>query len=235
MKGSSWQVVHHPDHVDAVAEKFGRHVQQGLDWEDIFPLRARDGQDRWFLSPMKVIRDDSGAVVRIFGTNTDVTEQREMADALRQNATDMAAADVRKNQFLAMLAHKLRNPLAPIRHAMQILRLSDSGGQVTVRSAAGMVVKQVNQMVRLVDDLLSVSRITHDKIALREELVDLTSLINDAVEVARPVCASRKLALTVTLPAQPIALNVDPTRLLQVLGNLIGNACKFTDAAAGLI
>ena len=230
MKGAGWQAVHHPDHVDAVAEKFGRHVQQGLDWEDTFPLRAKNGQYRWFLSRMKVIRDDSGAVVRIFGTNTDVTEQREMADALRRNATDMAAADVRKNQFLAMLAHELRNPLAPIRNAMQILRLSDSGGQATVRSAAGMVDKQVDQMVRLVDDLLDVSRITHDKIALREELVDLTSLINDAVEVARPVCASRKLALTVTLPAQPIALNVDPTRLLQVLGNLIGNACKFTDA-----
>ena len=218
MKGSGWKAVHHPDHVDAVAEKFARHVQQGLDWEDTFPLRGKDGQYRWFLSRMKVIRDDSGSVVRIFGTNTDVTEQRQMADALRQNATDMAAADIRKNEFLAMLAHELRNPLAPIRNAMQILRLSNSGGQAAVQSATAMVERQINQMVRLVDDLLDVSRINHDKIVLREELVDLASLVNDAVEVARPVCASQKIALTVTLPSSPITLNADAARLLQVLG-----------------
>ena len=247
MKGQGWHAVHHPDHADRVIQKFAHHVRNGLDWEDTFPLRGKDGNFRWFLSRMKVIRDESGAVVRIFGTNTDVTDQRQMADELRRNAADMSEADHHKDEFLAMLAHELRNPLAPIRNALQIMKRDEERGAsdehkgsgltgaaalsdlATYHSQLEMLERQVGQMVRLVDDLLDVSRISRGKIELRRQRIELQSVINHAVEAIRPQCERMNHELTVTLPSNPVFLNADPTRLAQVLGNLLNNACKFTD------
>jgi len=146
MRGHGWRAVHHPDHAARVIQKFTHHVRAGLDWEDTFPLRGKDGQFRWFLSRMKVIRDESGAVARIFGTNTDITEQRETANELRRIAAELSEMNRRKNEFLAMLAHELRNPLAPIRNAAKILRLSGSNREA-VQSAADMMERQSGQLV----------------------------------------------------------------------------------------
>ena len=228
MRGSGWHAVHHPEHAERVIRKFSRHVREGLDWEDTFPLRGKDGGFRWFLSRMKVIRDESGKAIWLFGTNTDVTEQRQMADELRQNAADMSEADCRKNEFLAMLAHELRNPLAPIRNALQIIRMNDRSAEA-MQLASEMMERQVGQMVRLVDDLLDVSRISRGKIELRRARIELASVIHHVVEACRPSMESNKHELTVTLPPEPIYLNADPTRLAQVVGNLLTNACKFTD------
>ncbi len=123
MSGQGWHAVHHPDHAHRVISKFADHVRNGLDWEDTFPLRGKDGKFRWFLSRMKVIRNESGAVARIFGTNTDVSEQLEMAEDLRRLSAELSEADRRKGEFLATLAHELRNPLAPVRNAVQRLHL----------------------------------------------------------------------------------------------------------------
>ncbi len=155
-------------------------------------------------------------------------EQKRQANVLRKIAADLSEADRRKNEFLAMLAHELRNPLAPIRHALQIMRLTGGHGEV-VHSASEMMERQVGQMVRLVDDLLDVSRISRGKIELRRGQIELASAVNHAVEAARPLTESMGHELTVTLPPQPIYLNGDPTRLAQVVGNLLNNACKFTE------
>ena len=127
-----------------------------------------------------------------------------------------------------MLAHELRNPLAPILNSVQVLRLA-GGNSKPVTSACEMMDRQVRQMVRLVDDLLDVSRISRGKIELRRERVEVASIVHHAVEAARPMYTDMDHELTVTLPPQPVFLNADPTRLAQVVGNLLNNACKFTD------
>ena len=147
---------------------------------------------------------------------------------MRQVAAELSEADRRKNEFLAMLAHELRNPLAPIRNAVQILRLTGGKGEA-VQAASEMMERQVGQMVRLVDDLLDVSRISRGKIELRRERVELASVVHQAVEAARALYESMNHELTLTLPSRPIYLNADPARLSQVVGNLLNNACKFTD------
>lgn len=158
---------------------------------------------------------------------TDLTTQRHH-EKLNTALEALKEADLRKNEFLAMLAHELRNPLAPIRNALQILRLSDGRAEI-VQSASAMMERQIGQMVRLVDDLLDVSRITRGKIELRNARVELASAVNDAIEAARSMYQSMNHELTVTLPQQPIYVNADSTRLAQVVGNLFNNAYKFTD------
>ncbi|MGH8563450.1 MAG: hybrid sensor histidine kinase/response regulator [Gammaproteobacteria bacterium] len=221
MRDWGWKNVHHPDHVDRVVERVQRSRETGEVWEDTFPLRGRDGDYRWFLSRAIPIRDAAGTVVRWFGTNTDVTELRDAQQALRE-------ADRRKDEFLAMLAHELRNPLAPISNAVQVLRLAGSDGEV-VHSASEMLQRQVGQMARLVDDLLDVSRITRGKIELRKGRIELAPVLTQAVEAARLLVQSMEHELTVTVPPQPVYLDADPVRLIQVIGNLLNNACKFMD------
>ncbi len=227
MKGSGWRAVHHPDHADRVIQKFGRHVQEGMDWEDTFPLRGKDGQYRWFLSRMKVIRDEGGKVVRIFGTNTDVTEERQTAEQLRRLTAELSDLDRRKNEFLATLAHELRNPLAPIRNGLQILRLAGDNA-AAAEQARTMMERQLEQMARLIDDLMDVSRINQGKIELKRERVELAKVVEGAVETSRPLIEENGHELTVTLPPGPVFVDGDPTRLTQVLLNLLNNAAKYT-------
>jgi signal transduction histidine kinase len=137
-------------------------------------------------------------------------------------------ADRRKGEFLAMLAHELRNPLAAIRNAVQIL-LRAHGDARTVRSVSEILDRQVGHMVRQVDDLLDVSRINQGKIELRKERTELAPVVNQAIEATRPHCESLGHQLTVTLPRNPVYVHGDPIRLAQVVGNLLNNACKFTD------
>jgi len=137
-------------------------------------------------------------------------------------------ADRRKGEFLAMLAHELRNPLAAIRNAVQILMRSD-GDAPTVRSASEILDRQVGHMVRQVDDLLDVSRISQGKIELRKERVDLIPIVNHAIEATSPHFASLFHELTVKLSQEPVYVNGDGVRLAQVVSNLLNNAAKFTD------
>ncbi|MBA3351672.1 MAG: PAS domain S-box protein [Blastocatellia bacterium] len=227
MQGWGWKKVYHPDHIDRVVNRLQHSWDSGEVWEDTFPLRGRDGKYRWFLSRALPIRNADGKVVQWFGTNTDVTAERQMADELGQLAADLSETDRRKTEFLAMLAHELRNPLAPIRNALEIMRLTE--GNASTSAAAAMMERQVGQLVRLVDDLLDVSRISRGKIELRTGRIELASSVNHAVEAARPSCESGGVELKATLPKPPIYLNGDPARLSQIIGNLLNNACKFTD------
>ena len=174
-------------HSDDVAENV-RVWQQSLDTGEPFQFEHRfrraDGEYRWHLSRALPMRDAEGRIIMWIGSNTDIHEQRQTANRLRLLAADLSEADRRKNEFLAMLAHELRNPLAPIRNAVQILRLTGGNGEA-VHSASEMMERQVGQMVRLVDDLLDVSRISRGKIELRRERVELASVVNHAVEAAR--------------------------------------------------
>lgn len=154
----------------------------------------------------------------------DITGRKALEGQLRQAVADLSNADRRKNEFLALLAHELRNPLAPILHAVEILRRADAG----LVPITDVIERQVGQMVRLVDDLLDVSRIDQGKIELRREPTDLAHIVEQAVEASRPRLHQSSLSLTVILPAVPLSVSADAARLTQVIGNLLNNASKFT-------
>ncbi|WP_052572980.1 PAS domain S-box protein [Haloferula sp. BvORR071] len=159
----------------------------------------------------------------------DVTEQRKLEDALMAQTKALEEADRRKDEFLAMLAHELRNPLAPLRNAAEILQIDDTGPRERA-TAQRLIRRQIENMSRMIDDLLDVSRITEGKIELRKQAVLLESVLVSAASLVRSGCASQGQELTLTLPPQPVHLHADPTRLEQVFGNLLGNASKYGGA-----
>jgi signal transduction histidine kinase/ActR/RegA family two-component response regulator len=174
------------------------------------------------------LRDAEGAVTGASKIARDITGQREAEQQLRRLAEDLSEADRRKNEFLAILAHELRNPLAPISHAARALRMS--GDRETVQAAAAMLERQMAQMSRLVDDLLDMSRISRGRIELRRSRIEVAPVLQQAVEALRPLFKTMDVDLTVTVPPRPIYLDADPARLAQVIGNLLSNAAKFTDS-----
>ena len=161
------------------------------------------------------------------GIVRDITERKRLEDELRQRLADLAAADRQKNDFLAMLGHELRNPLGPMRNALYLMRMggSDTG---TVAQAQEMIERQLQHLVRLVDDLLDVSRIIRGKIEMRKERIDLAQVIRRAVETAQPVVDANGHVLDVLLPGQAIFVMGDLIRLAQVIANLLNNAAKYT-------
>jgi PAS domain S-box-containing protein len=170
---------------------------------------------RWFevdVYPMK------GQGIAVY--YRDITERKRAMEALQE-------ADRRKDEFLATLAHELRNPLAPIRNGLQILQLANDRPEAGERARA-MIERQVQQMVRLIDDLLDLSRISRGKVELRRERVDLAAVVNSAVETSRPLIEESGHQLDLRLPAEPVFVDGDVTRLAQVIANLLNNAAKYT-------
>jgi signal transduction histidine kinase/ActR/RegA family two-component response regulator len=160
---------------------------------------------------------------RQYQIRAHLVQQQRAEAALRE-------ADRRKDEFLAMLAHELRNPLAPIRNAVDALQLSDTGDG-TLERVRDIMRRQVNHMVRLVDDLLEISRITRGKIELRKQRIDLSAVIASAIETSRPLIESAGHVLHVNLPDESVPLDADPMRLAQVFSNLLNNAAKYTDVS----
>ncbi len=221
MLGWGWRLVHDPAELPRVLARFRAAVAAGEPWEDTFPLRRHDGQMRWHLSRALPIRDEHGRVTRWFGTNTDITDRMEMEEALRR-------ANRQKDEFLAMLAHELRNPLAPVRNSLEVLRRAGVPPGASAE-ALGMAERQVRHMARLLDDLLDVSRISRGRIELRPGPVDLADLIRRTVEAIDPLIRERGQELIVALPTEPATVTGDATRLEQVAMNLLNNAAKYTE------
>jgi PAS domain S-box-containing protein len=168
------------------------------------------------------VRDADGKIIGASKVARDITQRKEAEAALRE-------ADRRKNEFLAILAHELRNPLAPIRNSLHILRMS-AGSDPSVDCVSEIMERQVNHMVRLVDDLLEISRITSGKIELRKEPVELAAIVRGAVETSRPLIEDAHHRLAVAIPPELLTLEADAVRLTQVIANLLNNAAKYTDA-----
>ena len=161
------------------------------------------------------------------GIVRDITQRRKLEDQLRQRLADLAQADRQKNEFLAMLGHELRNPLGPMRNALYLMKMgrSDAG---TVAEAQELIERQLQHLVRLVDDLLDVSRIIRGKIDLRRERIELAQVIRRAVETAQPVIDANGHVLDISLPRHPMFVMGDLIRLAQVVANLLNNAAKYT-------
>ncbi len=158
----------------------------------------------------------------------DLASRAAIAVENSQLYRELRDADQRKDEFLATLAHELRNPLAPISNGMQVLRMSGGSG-VMADEARLMMERQLSQMVRLVDDLLDVSRITRNNLELRKQQVSLAAVVSSAVETSRPLIEQSGHTLSITLPAAAVYLDADPTRLAQVFSNLLNNAAKYTE------
>jgi PAS domain S-box-containing protein len=216
------------DHVRMMHEFFPSVLERGHGEIEVRFRNFKTGEARWMAYKVVTLSDASGRPIGFGTVSQDVTERKRLADDLRRLAADLSDADRRKNEFLAMLAHELRNPLAPISNTVKALR---RGGidQETVRVSSELLQRQVGQMSRLVDDLLDMSRITRGKIELRRARIELAPIIEHAVEVVRPMFRTLDHELTVILPSQPVYLNADRARLTQVVGNLLNNAGKFTD------
>ena len=182
--------------------------------------RQDDGQYRTIHSIETVRSDADGHVEWVVGTNLDVTVQRQMEE-------DLKVAARRKDEFLATLAHELRNPLAPVSNALELMKRAN-GNVVLLEKVRTTMERQVSQMVRLIDDLLDVSRITRDQLTLKKKRIELASVVQLAVETCQPHCEREAQELHVLLPPTPVYLQADLVRLAQVFGNLLNNASKFT-------
>jgi PAS domain S-box-containing protein len=187
-----------------------------------------DGKRRLYRFTKSPLRDDSGEVVGVIGVARDVTEERRAEEERERLVAQLREADRRKDEFLATLAHELRNPLAPIRNSLYILRSAGSDGAIQ-RRVVDTLERQTNHIIRLVDDLLEVSRITRGKIELRKEHIELAEIVRTAVETASPAINEAKHHLALHLPSEPIRVHADPVRLAQVIANLLNNAAKYTE------
>lgn len=156
----------------------------------------------------------------------DITERRQLEAMLVGRALDLQRADTNKNEFLAMLAHELRNPLAPMRNVLELLRAGSAGEER--EQTLNMLDRQISNMSRMVDDLLDVSRITEGRIELRMQPVELEPVLTAAAAMARLECPKNEQTLTISIPSAPVYLLADRTRLEQVFGNLLNNACKYS-------
>ena len=193
-------------------------------YEDL-PLESKNGQRREveFISNAYAVGDRLSVQCNI----RDITARKGMERQLHEQAKQLADADRRKDEFLAMLSHELRNPLAPIVNALHVLRLED-GENSLQKEARGVIERQVRHLSRLVNDLLEVSRITTGRIRLQLERVAFGGVVEQAVETFRPLIDRHCQSLSISLPKEIVWLKADSTRLEQVVGNLLGNAVKFT-------
>ena len=217
----------HPSFVAATVKAFGQLVAGGPDFQiDKFYTR-KDGSILRAQSNVAAIRSPAGEFFGLIAVVLDISERLRSEEELRRLAAELSEADRRKDVFLATLAHELRNPLAPIRNGLQVMKLSRNDGE-TVAQVGAMMDRQLSQLVRLVDDLLDVSRITQAKVELRKERVELKAVIEAAVETSRPAFEQAGHELAVVVPDEPIFVDGDATRLVQVISNLLHNAAKYT-------
>jgi PAS domain S-box-containing protein len=192
----------------------------GEDYVVELRFRHASGEWRWMEGRGRAVYGADGQPIRLYGIGIDITQRRQTEEALR-------LADRRKDEFLATLAHELRNPLAPIRAAVETMRMNDTGESET-QVARDIIDRQARQLTRLVDDLLDLARITQGKIQLRREPVELAAVVRNAVESADPLMKAFAHTLTVAVPQDAIHLDADPARLSQIILNLLNNAAKYT-------
>jgi PAS domain S-box-containing protein len=208
-----------PDQADRAEAGLREAVAAGQEWEDTVPLRRVDGAYRWFLSRALPIRDDCGAIIKWCGTHTDITERIGVEEDLRVEAR-------RKDALIAWLGHELRNPIAPILTSAQLLTMVGPRDPA-LQTARETIVRQAMQLSNLVDDLLDAGRLSFGKLRLRREQVELASLLAQAVEECQSEVERRNHRIEVTLAPIPVVLDGDPTRIIQMISNLLNNASKY--------
>jgi two-component system, chemotaxis family, CheB/CheR fusion protein len=207
-------------------DMFRAALREERQWTGELVQVRRDGEPVIVDSRMVVERDVEGPPL-VFETNHPITERKRLENTLREQASELIAVNRAKDEFLAMLAHELRNPLAPLAHALEIVR--DPGAAPAMKDRAREIMgHQIQNLARLIDDLLDVSRISHGRIQIRKEPTDASAAVRRAVDATRQTVAAREQDLMLSLPEDPVDVEADPLRLEQIVGNLLSNASKFT-------
>jgi PAS domain S-box-containing protein len=224
----TFQDITHPDDLEADLAQVRRLLAGEIETYSMEKRYFRKDRSLvWINLTVSLVRTPQGQPKYFISVVEDITEQKAVRDALRESEERLREANRRKDEFLAMLGHELRNPLAPIRNAAHVLRLL-SPADPNLRKARDIIERQVEHMTRLVDDLLDVSRITRGIVTLRKVRVELASVVCQAVETSRHLIEARGHNLTVELAERPVWLDGDATRLAQVFSNLLNNASKYT-------
>lgn len=226
----------HPEDRGDLQSAIAASLAGDSDYHIEYRIVTEDGRTRWLESKGQIVRDDNGRVARMAGVCMDVTDRREAEDALRISETmlrvqteELATAHRQKDQFLAMLAHELRNPLAPISNAVQLLKIqSPEQREQTLGWAIEVIDRQVWLLSRLVDDLLDIARITRGRIELKMQHTDLRDIARIAVETAAIWFEMKNQVFEVDYSIEPTPLYADPTRIIQAVTNMLNNASKFT-------
>lgn len=218
----------HPEDREPTRAAIKRSITEHRPYDVFYRTVAADsGKEKWIRAIGRTAYAEDGSPIRFDGVTLDVTEQKRVERELREVAAALSEAGHRKDEFLATLAHELRNPLAPMRNAVHLMSLSvESELQEYARS---MMERQLAQMVRLVDDLMDLSRITRGKVELRMQQVSLSDVINAAVETSRPLIEQMGQTLNVNLPNEAVVIEADMTRMSQVFSNLLNNAAKYSE------
>jgi PAS domain S-box-containing protein len=215
-----------PDRYDEEGEILAR-LRRGERVDHFETVRVtKDGRHIDISLTISPIRDASGRIIGASKVARDITARKRAEEALRET-------DRRKDEFIALLAHELRNPLAPLRNGLQVMRIAPDDA-IAVSQARGMMERQLNHMVRLIDDLLDISRINRNNMELRRERVLLAEVVRSAVETARPLIAEAGQTLKISLPPVDVCLDADLTRLAQVFGNLLTNSAKYTERGGNI-
>ncbi len=211
------------DHLDFILQALHNEALHSYETRRV----AKDGRviDIWLT--MSLLLDDSGNAMGVASTERDLTNRSVSSRRLLERAEQLALADRRKNEFLAMLGHELRNPLAALVSAGNLL-VSEAVGETKKAWAAGVIQRQVRAMMHLVNDMLDITRITSGSIELNRQTVLLKTVVQSAIEVCQPIVDERHHTLSVSLPEEPVYLYADSTRLSQVIENIVINAAKFT-------
>jgi PAS domain S-box-containing protein len=225
--GQSITLIIPPDRLDEEKEILAR-LSRGERIEHYETIRrAKDGRLIDLSLTISPLRNAQGHIIGASKIARDITERKRTDNALREAMEALRKADRRKDEFLALLAHELRNPLAPLRNGLQVMRLAKDPD--VMDKSMNIMERQLSHMVRLIDDLLDISRISLNKMELRRSSVLLAEVINSAVETARPAIQEAGHALTVSLPPEPVHLDADLTRLAQVFANLLNNSARYTE------
>jgi PAS domain S-box-containing protein len=225
--GAGMDLFYRAEDGDLVRDAVHRAVTGRWEWRGELVFRRQDGSEGHSEAVIKPLLDRKGNCSGAVSVNRDITERQRDAAQLRALNAQLADADRRKDEFLATLAHELRNPLAPLRNVLEILKLR-APADPQMQWAQQVFERQMNQVTHLVDDLMEVSRITQGRLELRREPVELGALMQDAVQAVQERLAAAGHTLDCRLPAEPLMLDADPTRLIQIITNLLNNAIKYT-------
>ena len=219
--GWGWTSLVHPDDLSNQLRAWNESLSTGNMFEMEHRLRKHNGEYRWHLARALPMYSTDSQIAMWVGTNTDIHDQKQAEEALREEHH-------RKDRFLALLAHELRNPLAPLSNAIQVFPTVQNDPASTA-ALFGIMQRQVRQMTRLIDDLLDLARITTGRMRLRRERVVVGNVVSAAVEAVQPLISERHHRLTTSVPAEELWIDADPARMSQVLTNLLHNAAKYTD------
>ena len=226
-RGHEWDTALHPEDRDRAWALWRRSVATGDPYDIEYRLRFHTGEYRWVLGRALPMRDATGLVVRWMGTCTDIQDQKRVQEMLERSEQALRTADRQKDHFLAMLAHELRNPLAPIATAAQLLKMAPDSVQ-NVLQASEIIDRQAIHMGNLVEDLVDVSRVTRGLTVLKRRRVRLSDIVEAAIEQTMPLMTKRGHRFDLADRAMGVELWADPSRLTQILSNLLNNAAKYT-------